>query len=153
MYYLRFCESGIWMWLSWEHLAHNVSQGCSHCISQGHCHLKIWWWKNVLAIQVHARSYRQASGLHWMLARDTTRSLPCEVHREAYKMRWFPWEQMRQGRPNEKPKASCNLTSKVTSHNLYHTCRSKSLGPATLKGRELHSRTWKLGGREYWGPP
>lgn len=64
--------SGIWVWLSWGHLAQGHSQGCSQFISQGLCHLKTWWRKSLLAIQAHAHGYWQASGLPWLLA-----SLPC----------------------------------------------------------------------------
>lgn len=146
------CGSGIWVWLSWGHLAQGHSQGCSQFISQGLCHLKTWWWKSLLAIQAHAHGYWQASGLPWLLA-----SLPCGASchggstGSSQNGRWFPSEQMRASSPTQKPTPFCNLTLKVTSHHIYHTWRSKSLDTATLKGRELHPRTWILGGRAYGG--
>lgn len=96
--------SGIWVWLSWGHLAQGHSQGCSQFISQGLCHLK----ENLMVEESACNPSsctRLLAGIRSSLAvgfPSLWSSLPWGLHREAHKMGdGFPpskWERAAQHR-------------------------------------------------------
>ena len=108
-----------------------------------------WWKEDWLVNQAHAhgcwqgiRSSLAAGQKHQLLAARAPQG-------SSQNGRWFPSEQMRSS-PTWNPKPFRNLTLKVTSHHCCHTCGSKSLSPAILRGgnNTQDMRTRRQG---HWG--
>ena len=107
------------------------------------------WWKDWLVNQARAhgcwqgiRSSLAAGQKHQLLAAQAPQG-------SSQNGRWFPSEQMSSS-PTWNPKSFRNLTLKMTSHHFCHTCGSKLLRPAILRGGN-NTQDMSTRRQDHWG--
>lgn len=98
------CGSGIWVWLSWGHLAQGHSQGCSQFITKA----SVIWKPDGERVCLQSKLMHTAIGRHQVFP-GCWLPFPVELlamgapQGSSQNGRWFPFEQMRAGSPTQTP--------------------------------------------------